>query len=117
MDFTMQWMRKQVILKFKPFNLILEYGQSNVLFDQLSFGISLLLAPNATFRFLFTNTNLYEFSKYGYVDNFSFLYATRNTTIFFTSLVLRKVNCESVFRNAIFLRKGMPSSTFDVRPD
>ena len=113
----MQWMQKQVILEFKPFNLILEYGQWNVLFDQVSFGISLLLAPDATFRFLFTNTNLYEFSKYGYVDNFSFLYATRNTTIFFTSLVRRKVNCESVFRNAIFSRKGIPSNTFDFRPD
>ena len=74
-------MQKQVILEFKPFNLILEYGQWNVLFDQVSFGISLLLAPDTTFRFLFTNTNLYEFSKYGYVDNFSFLYATRNTAI------------------------------------
>ena len=78
----MQWMRKQVILEFKPFNLNLEYGQSNVLFDQVSFGISLLLAPDATFRFLFTNTSLYEFSQYGYVDNFSLLYATRNTVIF-----------------------------------
>ena len=29
----MQRMRKQVILEFKPFNVILEYGQSNVLFD------------------------------------------------------------------------------------
>ena len=77
----MQWMRKQVILEFKPFNLILEYGQSNVLFDQVSFGISLLLTPDAIFRFLFTNTNLYGFSKYGYVDNFSFLYATRNTAM------------------------------------
>ena len=74
-------MRKQVILEFKPFNVILEYGQSNVLFDQVSFGISLLLAPDATFQFLFTNTNLYEFSKYDYVDNSSFLYATRNTSI------------------------------------
>ena len=87
---------------FKPFNLILEYGQSNVPFDQVSFGISLLLAPDATFRFLFTNWNLYEFSKYGYVGDFSFLYATGNTTIFFTLLVLRKVNCESVSQNAIF---------------
>ena len=110
-------MRKQVILESKSFNVILEYGQSNVLFDQVSFGISLLLAPDATFRFLFTNSNLYEFSKFGNVDNFLFLYDTRNTTIFFTLLVLRKVNCESVFRNAIFSRKGIPSSTFDVRPD
>ena len=77
----MQWIRKHLILEFKPFNLILEYGQSNVLSDQVSFGISLLLAPDATFRFLFTYTNLYEFSKYGYVHNFSFLYATRNTAI------------------------------------
>ena len=86
----MQWMQKQVILEFKPFNLILEYGQWNVLFDQVSFGISLLLAPDATFRFLFTNTNLYEFSKYGYVDNFLFLYATRNTTIFLRYLFFEK---------------------------
>ena len=106
-----------MILEFKPFNLILEYGQSNVLFDQVSFGISLVLAPDATFRFLFTKTNLYEFSKYGYVDNSSFLHATRNTTIVFALLVLRKVHCESVFRNAIFSRKGMPSNTFDFRPD
>ena len=38
-------------------------------------------------------------------------------TIFFTLLVLRKVNRERVLRNAIFSRKGMPFNTFDVRPD